>query len=256
VRRGVLAPAAAPATWWEPMAAAVLAAGPEAALSHTSAAALHRMTPPNHGPVELTTSRPTGAKLDGIVVHRRPLQRQDVELRRGLRMTTPTRTLVDIAGNLSEQRLANLLDDGLVARRWTVRQIQECLARTGPRVAGRALLTKLVAERAPTEAADSRLELKVLGLLGPLRPFVVHHQVIIRDSVYVLDVAWPECRVAAEIDGRKHRLGSRQAFDRDRRKLNALGAAGWRVAHLTSNMSCAEMLDSVRGLVRAARGFG
>jgi len=42
---------------------------------------------------------------------------------------------------------------------------------------------------------------------------------------------------------------SRSAFDRERRKLNALVTAGWRIAHLTAAMSADEMVATVRALL-------
>ena len=71
--------------------------------------------------------------------------------------------------------------------------------------------------------------------------------------VYVIDAAWPEYRVAAEVVGRAHRVASRSAFDRERRKLNELGAFGWRIAHLTAVMSAEEMIGAVRSLLGPTR---
>jgi very-short-patch-repair endonuclease len=47
-----------------------------------------------------------------------------------------------------------------------------------------------------------------------------------------VDLAWPEQRVAVEYDGLWH--GTPAQFHRDRRRLNALVAAGWTVIHVTS----------------------
>jgi hypothetical protein len=49
--------------------------------------------------------------------------------------------------------------------------------------------------------------------------------------------------------GRAHRVVSLSAFERGRRKLNALGAAGWQIAHLTAAMSAAEMVAAVKALL-------
>ena len=85
--------------------------------------------------------------------------------------------------------------------------------------------------------------------LQPLAPFEAHFLTSVSSRDYILDVAWPEHRVAAEIVGRAHRVASRSAFDRERRKFNALAAAGWRIAHLTAAMTPTEMLGAVRSLL-------
>jgi very-short-patch-repair endonuclease len=84
-------------------------------------------------------------------------------------------------------------------------------------------------------------------------PFEVHFSTVLGDRVYVIDVAWPEDKVAAEVVGRAHRVASRSAFDRERRKLNELAAYGWKVAHLTAVMSADEMVAAVRSLLGPAR---
>jgi len=90
----------------------------------------------------------------------------------------------------------------------------------------------------------------VFRALEPLMPFEVHFNVVLGGRVYVIDAAWPEDRVGAEVVGRAHRVASRSAFDRERRKLNELGASGWKIAHLTAVMSAEEMIAAVSSLLR------
>lgn len=48
------------------------------------------------------------------------------------------------------------------------------------------------------------------------------------------DWAWPEQRVALEVDGGRYALaGGRHATDADHEKLNAAAALGWRVLHVS-----------------------
>jgi predicted transcriptional regulator of viral defense system len=87
--------------------AAVLAAGPEAALSHRSAAALHGIREVS-GALDVTTTRRVAVR--GVVVHRTTvLDARDVTTRRGVRATTLARTLVDLAGILTAEQLGKLL---------------------------------------------------------------------------------------------------------------------------------------------------
>jgi hypothetical protein len=84
---------------------AVLACGPDAVLSHRSAAALWRIVPRWHTPTEVTA--PTQHRLEEILVHRS--RHQDTTVHYGMRVTTPARTLVGLAGVLPPKRLTRAL---------------------------------------------------------------------------------------------------------------------------------------------------
>jgi predicted transcriptional regulator of viral defense system len=76
--------------------AAVLACGPDAVLSHRSAAALWRIVPRWPSTPEVTA--PTKHSLKGIHVHRSASV--DTTTHYGIRVTKPLRTLVDLADSL------------------------------------------------------------------------------------------------------------------------------------------------------------
>jgi Transcriptional regulator, AbiEi antitoxin len=255
VRRGVYAAAGTPSSPWEQVVSAVLAAGPEAIVSHASAAAIHRFEYGSHGGVELTVRQGSYVRPPGVIVHRAMnLAAADVEKKRGVQVTSAPRTLVDLAGRLGPALTEKLLDEGLIARRWTVAELRECLRRAHQNARGRQVLERLLMQRAGDATADSLLEARAFRALAPLRPFEVHFTVDIGRSVYVLDAAWPQFKVGAEVVGRAHRLASLSAFDRERRKLNALGAAGWRICHLTAAMSPRDIVSAVRAML-AGSGF-
>ncbi len=174
---------------------------------------------------------------------------QDVTRAHGALVTSPARTLVDMAGRLTPVVLERTLDEGLIGRRWRVSELVACLGRSSPYAPGRADLSRLLELRREAPSADSALEARVFAALSPLAPFRTHYVTDVGGAVYVLDVAWPGRRVGAEIVGRAHRVVSRSAFDRERRKLNVLGAAGWKIAHLTAAMSVAEMIASVDAML-------
>jgi very-short-patch-repair endonuclease len=77
------------------------------------------------------------------------------------------------------------------------------------------------------------LETRVDRLLrrAGLRP-VRQLDVVCGSRTYRLDFAWPHALVAVEADGFGAH-GGRRAFDRDRRRLADLAAAGWRVLPVT-----------------------
>ena len=250
VRRGVYAPAGIPASRWDDIVSAALVAGDGAVVSHASAAAVHRFEYGHTGVVELTVCRGSYVRPPDVVVHRvSDLTPDDIVTERGVLVTSPCRTLVDLAGRLGPVLTEKLVDEGLIARRWTVAQLQECLARARRNTTGRDFLERLLRQRYGGPNADSILEAKAFRALAPLRPFEVHFAVAIRSRVYVVDVAWPGRKVGAEIVGRAHRRASLSAFDRERRKLNALCLAGWRICHLTAAMTPDEMVIAVRALL-------
>src|SRR3954447_22488568 len=87
--------------WWM---AAVLAAGPGAALSYRSAAELWRMRSGSGAGIEVSAPRPrrSSARLE---LHRGTIQPDELTVHDGIPATTPARTLLDLGSVLSEQHL-------------------------------------------------------------------------------------------------------------------------------------------------------
>jgi len=250
VRRGVYAVAGVPPSPWEPIVGAALAAGPGCVVSHWSAACVHGFEFAEFGPPEVTVVDGTDPRPSGVVVHHRgDLSAADIVSKRGLRVTSPSRALVDLAGQLGPARTEKLLDEGLIRRRWTCAEIEASLERARRNLPGRGHLTGLLRLRSEGPLADSVLEASAFRALVAVPPYIAHFQVVVDGATYVLDGAWPERMVGVEIVGRAHRVASRSAFDRERRKLNALTRAGWRIVHLTATMSDADMVDAVRALL-------
>jgi hypothetical protein len=251
-RLGIYAFVGTPPAVWEPLVSAALAVGADAVISHAGAAAIHGLygvTPATIVP-ELTVSRRQRPRLAGVTVHRSlPLSRHDVGVKCGVLVTTPARTLVDLAGRYSQRVIERILDEGLISRRLGLAELNRCLHEAAPNIAGRARIDQMIAMRAEGPAADSVLEARAFAALRPLSPFKAHFVLGVGKDVYVLDAAWPDKRVGAEVIGRAVRVASRAAFDRERRKLNALASTGWRIAHLTSAMSASEMVEVVRTLL-------
>lgn len=108
VARGVLLPrgpqalvvAASPPTWRQELMVALVDAGPAAAVSHESAAALLGLPGYWPGPVEISRQRGAerGVPMAGEVHEPRLLPEHHVTVLDGLRVTTLPRTLFDLAG--------------------------------------------------------------------------------------------------------------------------------------------------------------
>jgi hypothetical protein len=125
LHRGVYAVGHRPPSPLAKAIAAVLACGPDAVLSHRSAAALWRIVPRWHSPVEVTA--PTKHRLKEIHVHRSPTA--DATTHYGIRVTTPARTLIDLADVLTDRQLTRALNEAQVQRLVTQAELATLLTR-------------------------------------------------------------------------------------------------------------------------------
>jgi hypothetical protein len=92
-------------------AAAVLACGDGAILSHSSAATLWGMSARWEFPFEVTVTA-GDPRPPGITTHRcRTLQRQDVRVQLGIKATSPARTVLDGAPTRTERQLTRMVND-------------------------------------------------------------------------------------------------------------------------------------------------
>lgn len=139
--------AAAPASLAQVHWAVVSWCGPGCALSHTSAASIWRIGAPLSGSPEVVVARTRSPRATGVVVHRiARLDDCDVTWVRGLPVTTPVRTIIDLAGVLDPDALEHALGDARIRRLVTVRAVLERLEEIGaPGRPGAALLQALLA---------------------------------------------------------------------------------------------------------------
>ena len=227
VHAGVYRLAGAPITWEQQAMAAVL--GSTAVLSHRAAARLWGLA--DHDEFEITTAgaRP---RRGGVVVHRSgDLAERHATRRRGIPVTTPMRTLVDL-GAVDKEGVADALERAVIARVCSIVALERVLddvARKARRGAG--VLRKVLDERALGRARpDGLLESRMARLLreaGLPEPVFQHHV-----GRHRIDFAYPEVKLAIEVDGFEVH-GTPQAFQRDLARQNRLVAAGWRVLRFT-----------------------
>ena len=86
--------------------AAVLACGAESMVSHQTAAELWGVRPPRGGPVEISVPAALDRAVHGIRLHRRrSLDPSELQRRLGIPITSPIRTLVDLATRLQPRPL-------------------------------------------------------------------------------------------------------------------------------------------------------
>jgi very-short-patch-repair endonuclease len=209
--RGVYAVGRPNVTRYGQWMAAVLACGPAAVLSHDSAAALWEIRRDASG---LEVSVVTSAKRDpeGITVHRRRALRPDeVTTHRGIPVTSPIRTLIDVAVRLDREPLEAAINQADKLDLCDPEALRSALDEVKGQAGVRALSTVL--DRRTFTLTDSELErrfLRIVRDLGLPLP---------RTGVYLngfkVDFLWPELGLVVETDGlRFHRTPAEQARDR------------------------------------------
>jgi hypothetical protein len=212
--------------------AAVLAAGPGAALSHREAAALHGLRPSNRATVDVTVAG--SRRIPGVQVHAvARLAADDQTIVAGIPVTTVARTLVDLATVVSSQALSKALEEAERSNRLDVHSIEAVLDRIrGRNGRGHDAIRRALAELAAiggttTRSSLENLFLALLDVHGLSRPSTNAWT----ESMEV-DACWPQARLVVELDGWDSHH-TRQAFQRDRTRSNDLQAAGWTVLRLT-----------------------
>lgn len=102
----------------------------KAVVSHETALAVHDLGDANPELVHLTVPSGFRANAPGVKLHRAVLPDRDVRDQQGFRITTPLRTLLDVAsGNLDQDQLAmavsEALERGSVTRRQLLTRVDE-----------------------------------------------------------------------------------------------------------------------------------
>jgi hypothetical protein len=215
--------------------AALAHAGPGAALSHTTALAVWGLRPfalPMHLTVDQSVRRAGSAD---VVVHRRldfaAAPPQCVE-RSGLLLTGLPRSLVDSWPLLPREERRPFVVDVARRRLTTASLLQEAL-RERPNIAGHRILAQTI----DLIADGCQSELEVLGVLNVFRhpslpPSVGQYKVRAGAAFFNLDRAWPEAKLAVELDGARHHT-SPEDRQKDLARDAVLAAAGWVVLRFT-----------------------
>jgi predicted transcriptional regulator of viral defense system len=229
VHRGVYAVGHRRLTRYGVWMAAVLAAGDSAVLSHRSAAALWRIRESDRRTIEVTA--PREVLRPRLAVCRSVLRPDEVTVHDGIPVTTPARTLLDLAALLDRHRLARAAERAEALRLASPTSLED-LTNRYPRRPGTPSLKQLIEEGrvVPATTANDfeRRFLTFLDANGLPRPLVNESL----DPQTTPDFRWPSQGLIVELDGFETH-GTRAAFERDRARDRALLAAGWRVARIT-----------------------
>ena len=141
--------------------AAVKACGPDAVLSHFSAATLLGLVKWDERHAEVTVRGPGTRRHAGVRVHRTHfLEPRDVIRREGMQLTSPARTLLDLAATFEYRALRRAARQAQSLKLVGVRQLAELLTRTG-RGAARATWRGSSRPVRPRRAASWRISCSI-----------------------------------------------------------------------------------------------
>ncbi|SFB27310.1 Transcriptional regulator, AbiEi antitoxin, Type IV TA system [Amycolatopsis marina] len=215
--------------------AAVLTTGiADAVASHHTAARVHGIPlPDGRGPEHVTVARTQRRiRRKELVFHSREMDLGDVDVHRGVPVTRPPRTLIDLLPVIEETAAVWAVDDSL--RRRLVGRTELLTALDArPGAPGDALA------RTRVLSADGKAEslLETAGRLALRNSEVplpeAQYRVVAHDgSVFYLDGAYPEHMVGLEFDGQGVH-SEPEALYRDRWRQNLLVAEGWTILRFT-----------------------
>ncbi|MDO9409905.1 hypothetical protein [Patulibacter sp.] len=215
-------------------AALLLCRGRSSALGRWSAAAIHGFGDQRPA-VHLLQVGGTAPAADGIrasVVAELP--GWQVVRRRGVWVTTPARTFLDLSAVAPVGDVERCLDRARIARVVTDAELERVLAWAGTRRGVRPLANLLANERDggySRSRAERRLRrlMTEAGLPVPVRNGTIAGR--------ERDLAWCQARTVVEFDGRRFHLTPAQ-WERDRDRDGELLARGWRTFRVTWTMLC------------------
>jgi very-short-patch-repair endonuclease len=210
--------------------AAVLACGPRAVLSHSSAAALWGIRPPTGGDVDVTVPlggpRTPGAGVrphqSGLVVDRFST---DCD---GIPVTTLAWTLLDLAAVLPAHQLRRAVEQSERLEIFDLQAVEAAVA-AAPRRPGSPAVHALLADMKDHGVTRTRSDVEAAMLQICIDHGIPRPQVNRYDGGREVDFRWPAHRLIVEIDGWAfHR--TRRAFAADRARDRAALLDGWRTA--------------------------
>lgn len=220
--------------------AALLACSPKATLTYESAAIVWDL-PVLTDAVHVTVDPERRPRHAGIRVHRQRLQRHEITRRHGLPVTTPLRTIQDIAATTGD--LERVIAEARANHLIRLEDLEAIPGRRGSRTLRAAL------DQGPqwTRSHAERVLLDLIrraGLPAPeLNADVAGHKV---------DAVWRADRIALEVDSWAWH-GHRRAFEKDRARDMRLREAGFTPVRVTARQLDQEPLRTIAHLARLVR---
>jgi very-short-patch-repair endonuclease len=229
---------------------AVLACGPRTALGFSAGGAFWGVFKRWTFPLELVTA--ADIRPSDLILHRcRTLLRRDIRVVDGLRVTSPARTLLDIAPRLDDKQLTRAVNELRLARRLTLNQLNDIVTRH-PRHPSANRLGVILggSQREPTRSEiENAFQRLVKRYQLPIPQINVHV------AGYRVDAYYPDHQLVVETDGWLIHQ-TRHAFIRDRRQdADILARTGIPTVRLTYDRTTVDHAETAAQLktILAAR---
>jgi very-short-patch-repair endonuclease len=213
---------------------AVFAAGPDAVLSHWSAAALWMIRPNSRTLVDVTIGRKSRS-WGGLKRHHSRLPGDERVVEKGIPATSVPRTILDLAATESVDVVAAMLKESEYLKLHDRLSLPDLVERyPGRRGVRRVRLALERSQDDPVGRPRSRLEERFV-------PFVRRHRlpmprlndwILLGSERFLVDCHWPQARLIVELDSWQSH-GTRSSFRSDRARDRTLLLAGYRVTRLT-----------------------
>jgi hypothetical protein len=234
------------------LTAAALACGDAAILGHFAGAAWHEMLPWEDRAVDVILTRGGGGRGQrGIRLHWNRVDQRDVWRRDGVRVTSPARTVLDLAAVLEPWPLRRMVRQALGDRKLSLSQLAAVVDRA-PRHRGAPAVRALIADG----FVATRSDLEDLGHDAvrswklPAPEPEVNPRLVLDGRPVEPDLLWRDARVVVELDSRTwHDDPLAREDDADRQAL--LEAHGYRVLRITHHQLTADAARSRARLVSA-----
>jgi very-short-patch-repair endonuclease len=234
---------------------ASLWAGAEACLSHRTAARLWELVEIEADTVEVSAPYQLWTSVSWLVPHKTAsISRQVQRRKNGVAVTSPARTLVDLAAVVNEDTLQRAMESAFrrrIASVSEVRRVLRYLPESGRSGTGKAW--RLLQRGEWSEDAQSELERRALQLFRRHRlpqPQCQYAVIEGDHSLGKVDFAWPPAKVIVEAEGFEFHSG-RDAWDSDIARYNALVFHGWTVLRLTESDLRSRAASFTKALAKA-----
>jgi very-short-patch-repair endonuclease len=226
--------------------AALLACGKAAVLSHRTAANLWDILPyPASAPVWTTVPPGRTVERPRITVRRSPLTARETRNCRGLRLTSPPRTILDLSSVIDLEELESVVAEASYRRLASETELTHQVAcNEGKR--GLANLRHVMGLEGGPQRTRSNGERAMLRLVR--RAGMTGYKANVRIHGWEVDLLWRDSGVAVEIDGWDGH-SSRVAFERDRLKAATLTSHGLIVIPITGR----QLRDDPDGVIDRLR---
>lgn len=169
-----------------------------------------------------------------------------------MRLTTPSRTAVDLARRYREDVAVAAIDALARATRLTVTDIQAAVERhPGQRGLKQARVTLSLVDPGADSPGETRLRLLIVkaGFPRPVSQHPIYNEFGV--LIGVVDLAWPGLKIAVEYEGRHHT--DPDQIRKDIARIEEMIEMGWLVIRVTSRDPSGVVLRRIAH-ARASRG--